>query len=90
MLRARQRLKYIDFGEIRLPEVQVLENGNAEVKMVDQSVSNLPDPSVTDLGACLKAGVDLKQVNSKILGTQSVGIDLSEAKKELEQPNKEK
>ena len=50
--------------------------------MVDQSDSNLPDPSVTDLGACLKAGVDLKQVNSKILGTQSV-TDLPRLQKKL-------
>lgn len=77
MLRARQPMRYIDFGEIRLPEVQTLENGNAEVRMVDQSENHLPDPFVTDLGDCIKAGVDLKQVNTKILGTQSVTLDTS-------------
>lgn len=79
MLRARQPLHYIDCGIIRLPEVQTLENGNAEVRMVDQSESDLPDPSVTDLGDCIKAGVDLRQVSSKVLGTQSVTIDTTPA-----------
>ena len=88
MLRARQPLPYVDYGVIYLPEVQVLENGNAEVKMVDQSLSNLPDVSVTELGSCLKAGVDLKAVNPKVLGTQSVGIDLTAAKDELNNDKK--
>lgn len=90
MLRARQSLHYIDCGVIRLPEVQTLENGNAEVRMVDQSKSSLPDPSVTDLGDCIKAGVDLRQVPSKILGTQSVTIDTTPAPapEDNEIPNK--
>lgn len=40
--------------------------GVASLVSVDQS-EPLPDPSMTDLKACLDAGVDLKDTNCKLL-----------------------
>lgn len=67
MLPNRQFLTHHMYGEIRLPQIQKLENGAVEIKLVDQSKIPLPDVETTRLSACLAAGVDLKQVPSKVL-----------------------
>lgn len=67
MLKPRQKLPNFGFGACILPEIRELENGSCEIAQVNQSDFVLPDPHVTDLGDVLKAGVPLKEVNSKVL-----------------------
>lgn len=67
MLFRRQEFLHRDSGVIYLPEAKKLENGKTEIKLVDQSKSDLPDVETTRLSRLLEAGVDLKQVPSKVL-----------------------
>ena len=67
MLFSRQVDIHYEFGGVYLPEAKTLENGKTEIKLVDQSKSDLPDVESTRLSRLLEAGVDLKQVPSKVL-----------------------
>lgn len=67
-LLGRQRMALQPHGSMELPVITRLENGSTVVKRVDASTMVLPSVDVTDLKMCLDAGVDLKQVNSKVLG----------------------
>lgn len=67
MLFSRQVDIHHDSGRIYLPEAKTLENGRTEIILVDQSESDLPDAETTRLSRLLEAGVDLKQVPSKVL-----------------------
>lgn len=74
-IRARQRLPHCAASVILLPEVHTNEStGESEIRMVNQADFILPDPAMYDLEAMLKAGVNLKQVNSKILPTTGYNI----------------
>lgn len=64
----RQRMRSCAYGRVLLPEPVTLENGNLEVRQVDQSSFRLPDKSTTDLSALIEAGVDLKRVDSAVYG----------------------
>lgn len=67
MLFHRQEFLHRDSGAVYLPEAKKLENGKTEIKLVDQSKSDLPNVETTRLSRLLEAGVDLKQVPSKVL-----------------------
>lgn len=67
MLFNRQVDIHHDSGCIYLPEAKTLENGKTEIVLVDQSESDLPNVETTRLSRVLEAGVDLKQVPSKVL-----------------------
>lgn len=81
----RQKMRCAEFGIIRLPEVRTLDNGQSELFYRDQSEQIVPDPSTTDLKTLLDAGVDLKRVDSRVLGVHgSLTVDLG-----LEEPKQE-
>lgn len=67
MLFPRQNFLHHFSGSIYLPEAKKLENGKTEIRLVDQSKSDLPDVETTRLSRVLEAGVDLKEVPSKVL-----------------------
>lgn len=67
MLFRRQEFLHRDSGAVYLPESRKLENGKCEIQLINQAESNLPDVETTRLSRLLEAGVDLKQVPSKVL-----------------------
>lgn len=69
MLYKRQYLHHHVGGAVVLPETQVLENGYPEVVRVNQADFVLPDVSTTKLSRLLEAGVNLKQVPSKVVAS---------------------
>lgn len=67
MIRARQTMTINHYYAPVLPRVDTLENGNSEVVYKNEAADKLPDADVTKLSVLLAAGVDLKQVPTKIL-----------------------
>lgn len=67
MFRPRQKLfKGLPFPVV-LPTVKTNELDEVEIVYEDASKATLPDVSTTRLSDLLAAGVDLKEVNTKIL-----------------------
>lgn len=80
MLPFRQNLHHHSGGACVLPENQKLENGIVEVVRVDQSDFSLPEVESTRLSRLLEAGVDLKQVPSRVMAsTGDINIQIGEA-----------
>lgn len=77
MFPSRQRLKYVPHFSIVLPRLQTNENQETTVIYEDESEGKLPDVSTTRLRDLLDAGVDLKQVNTKLFKPTEVVTDLS-------------
>lgn len=68
--------------------VQPAENGVCEVREVSNN-EKLPDARMTDLELQIKAGINLEQVNTKIVDTRSLGASLAELDKtEVKSNNK--
>lgn len=90
MIRARQTMTLNHYYAPVLPRVETLENGNSAVVYKNEASEKLPDADVTKLSALLAAGVDLKQVPTKILPMQDMVTAFSPTdKKETEQTTKE-
>lgn len=83
MFRPRQKLYVSPVFPAVLPEIQSHENGEVSVAYNDESSFKLPDVETTRLRTLLEAGVDLKQVNSKLFGMTETTLQFD---KEIEQP----
>jgi len=79
--RARQPL-FGSFGAFPTSDkvVQPAENGICEVREVSNN-EKLPDARMTDLELQIKAGINLEQVNTKLVDTRSLGASLAELEK---------
>lgn len=83
MLYKRQYMHHHVGGAVVLPETQTLENGSSEVVRVNQADFTLPDVSSTKLSRLLEAGVDLKQVPSKVVASDDdINIQIGSAEPE--------
>lgn len=83
MLYKRQYMHHHVGGAVVLPETQTLENGCSEVVRVNQADFILPDVSSTKLSRLLEAGVDLKQVPSKVVASDDdINIQIGSAEPE--------
>lgn len=82
MIRARQTMILNHYYAPVLPRVESLENGNSAVVYKNEASEKLPDADVTKLSALLAAGVDLKQVPTKILPMQDMVTAFSPAEKQ--------
>lgn len=60
--------------------VQPADNGVCEVRDVSNN-EKLPDARMTDLELQIKAGINLEQVNTKLVDTRSLGASLVELEK---------
>lgn len=91
MIRARQTMTLNHYYAPVLPRVETLENGNSAVVYKNEASEKLPDADVTKLSALLAAGVDLKQVPTKIIPMQDMVTAFSPSadSNEIEQTNKE-
>lgn len=79
MFPKRQRIKFVPHFSIVLPRLQTNENEETIVSYEDESKGKLPDVSSTRLRDLLDAGVDLKQVNTKLFKPTEVVTDLTTA-----------
>lgn len=80
MIPFRQNMHHHVGGACVLPETRVLENGSAEVVRVDQADFELPDVKDTKLSRLLEAGVNLKEVPSRVMAsTGDINIQIGEA-----------
>lgn len=89
----RQRQKYCSgfFTAVFEIEQKNLENGCIVHQSVNQSEKVLPDPKLFDLGNQLDAGINLEEVNSKVLSSKSVDASkvVSFFKSKTVTPNKD-
>ena len=70
--RCRQKLDLATCTPVFEVQEKVLESGEYVQELADLGAKRLPDPELFDLGNQLKAGVQLEEVNSKVLGSKSV------------------
>lgn len=84
-MRPRQKLFLAAGGEPVFTRLQKNERGEFEFKEVNDSRQVLPDCSTTDIQSLLEAGIDPKSVNTKIIPSSEIVIDMSVE----EQPNTE-
>ena len=77
MFRSRQKMPIPPAFPARFTIYEPNERGELERKVVDQSEIVLPDVSTTDLADMLAAGIDPRQVNTRILSAGTVVTDLS-------------
>lgn len=79
MIPFRQNLYHHVGGACVLPETHVLENGCAEIRRVDQSDFALPRVEDTRLSRLLEAGVNLREVPSRVIAsTGDIDIQIGE------------
>lgn len=73
----RLRQKYEPaFGKsVYEAEEQELPSGEIQTVMVDLSEKTMPDPELFDLKNQLDAGIDIEEVNSKVLKSKSVDAE---------------
>lgn len=72
--RCRQKIKLAPSGSVYETEQVTLESGQIIDRVTDTTKEVLPKPELFDLKAQLKAGVNLEEVNSRILSSSHVDI----------------
>lgn len=80
--RPRQRIQLAVGGDIVFSRIRQNESGQSERYLQNDSTAVLPDVETTDIKALLAAGIDPKQVNTRIVPSQSVVTDLAPEKTE--------
>lgn len=73
--RCRQKLRIAKCQSVVEPEQVTLESGEIVTQIKDLGQEKLPDPEMFDLKNQLDAGVDLEEVNSKVLKSSKVSAD---------------
>lgn len=76
--RTLQKMEQFSAGKIVYTYLQPNKDGVSEAVDVDQC-SKLPDVELTDLGASLKAGINLQQVNCKLVNGSNAVASLDSA-----------
>lgn len=70
--RCRQKLKLGKCQVVMEPEQVTLESGEIVYKLKDLGQEKMPDPELFELKNQLQAGIDLEEVNSKVLRSSKV------------------
>lgn len=73
--RCRQKLRLASYQAVTEPESITLESGEIIQKVKDLGKEKMPDPELFDLENQLKAGIDIEEVNSKVLSSRRVDAD---------------
>lgn len=73
--RCRQLYKSAKYVPVYEYEEKTLESGQVISEAVNQEDKKLPDPELFSLEAQLKAGIDLEEVNSKVLKPGYIDAD---------------
>lgn len=73
--RERQKYKGAKFVPVYEFEERTLESGQVVSEAVNQHEKKLPDPELFSLEAQLDAGIDLEEVNSKVLQPAYIDAD---------------
>lgn len=56
-------------------EEHELPSGEIQTTMINQSEKTMPEPELFDLKNQLEAGIDLEEVNSKVLSSKTINAD---------------
>lgn len=89
MFRARQSLPCAAAFPVVFTQLTTDEKGQTIQQEVNQSEVVLPDVETTNLANLLAAGIDPKQVNTRILKGSSIVTDLSIGEEENNNNNEE-
>lgn len=90
MFRVRQKFIPASYFPAVLPQVTVNEVDEVSVTYRDESSFVLPSPDTTRLGDVLKAGVDLKQVNTALFKPESLELEVGSKSEPQENINTNK
>lgn len=70
--RCRQKLKLGKCQVVMEPEQVTLESGEIVTQVKDLGKEKMPDPELFELKNQLNAGIDIEEVNSKVLRSSKV------------------
>lgn len=73
--RCRQKFRIAKCQNVVEPEQVTLESGEVVTQNKDLGKEKLPDPELFDLKNQIEAGVDMEEVNSKVLRSSKVSAD---------------
>lgn len=73
--RCRQKFKNAKCQSVVEPEQVTLESGEIVTQVKDLGKEKLPDPELFDLKAQIEAGIDMEEVNSKVLRSSHVSAE---------------
>ena len=85
--RCKQKFHTYPCSGVGIFESITLETGVIETRLEDACTKEMPDSDLFDLETNLKAGVNLEEVGSKILGGSQADIPLDELNKERDNKN---
>lgn len=73
--RCRQRYSGGHCGSVISQELVTLESGELVKQSKDLTEEQMPDMELFDINNQLKAGIDLEEVNSKVMKSSKVDVD---------------
>lgn len=73
--RCRQKLRLANYKPVIMYEDVTLESGEIVLQAKDLTQEKLPDPELFDINEQIKAGLDMQEVNSKVLKPSMVNAD---------------
>ena len=73
--RCKQKVKLASYVPVVAFDSETNKNGEVVMVNVDQSKIKLPDAELFDLKNQLEAGVDMEEVNSKVMSTNRVDAE---------------
>lgn len=73
--RCRQRYKGAHCDSVIVQELVTLESGELVKESKDLTQEQMPDMELFDINNQLKAGIDLEEVNSKVMKSSKVDVD---------------
>lgn len=73
--RCRQKLRLANFQPVVMYEQVTLESGEIIEQANDLTQEKLPNPELFDINNQIKAGIDMEEVNSKVLKPSIVDVN---------------
>lgn len=70
-----QKLKLAGYANVMEPSEVQDKNGNIRYELEDKAEVTLPEAELFDLNNIIEAGVDIEEVNSKVMANSTVNAD---------------
>lgn len=70
-----QKLKLAGYAPVMELNEKIQKNGNIVYELEDKAEVSLPEAELFDLNNIIEAGVDIEEVNSKVMANSTVNAD---------------
>lgn len=70
-----QKLNLAGYASVMEPTEKIDKNGNINYELEDKAETTLPEAELFDLNNIIDAGIELEEVNSKIMANSTINAD---------------